>query len=406
MTTSPLISVSDFKIQLTSHYNTELATNTNVFRATAIKKAINLIESIPNDCLDWQTYLSGKFSKTSSILQYITARLAEVKLTATVVKKIAANKEWLKAARHFSPCLKDMPSSELMTYLSEDITKCSGWGPATAKRYIPDDKEINTVGEMLLHCKTNGSESIPATMMSNLIHHAELCVPLNRSTVEEVWKLLGKGVLTVVGSYRRSKMLTKDVDILFTPPNNFSYTCLDTKKSVKYDENKDFYNVIESILKHKDPSFWTHDKLKVSDYLSIGNDRISILCYLPESYDRKYCIHIDFFRAAIGTIGPAFYHHTGPFSYNIKFRKEAKANIIKMIKEKGATQEDIDYVTDNLKVSQHGISIRQWLYDKFSIDFEYEKQIPFTEMESLPEARERAFSESLNIPYVEPSDRT
>lgn len=170
--------------------------------------------------------------------------------------------------------------------IKEDLTNIAGIGSHKANKLIKEGiKKISDITKKKYYSQLNDSTKL-------LINYKpQRCIQHN--DIKKIENLLvGFPNVVIVGSYRRKKEKSRDIDIMIT-----------SNESNKVDE------YINYLIK------------KFSNVLiySKGEDKASLLI---EIYDKKY-YKIDIFRTRFSNKNAMLLYSTGPKDFNIKMRRIA-----------------------------------------------------------------------------------
>jgi DNA polymerase/3'-5' exonuclease PolX len=179
-----------------------------------------------------------------------------------------------------------------------------GVGPIIAKRWVDDS--ILTLADLKKAVK---SSSITLTNMQKygLKFYDELSTPIKRSDVNRVGshiiKLIKPKKAEIVGSYRRQKQTSSDIDIC----------CIDGE----LDRLKALPNVvILSDGSSKTLFLWF-------EFNELPTKRDEVLANIEHSRDIKHVYHVDIIHATSENYGTMLLYSTGSKEFNIQMRKEA-----------------------------------------------------------------------------------
>lgn len=202
------------------------------------------------------------------------------------------------------------------TSVSDDnvakLLKIGNFGSATVGKMVKffEDKGGLPTPEELL----KGTEyKLTAAQTLQLSYYKDITVPIQRPVLEKLnTSLAGLGV--VVGSFRRGKPETKDLDILFIDKTCEEAVGILTKKC----------------------------GVSVLGVLTQGETQSALIVKIP---GRTAAVHLDVFTCKKPYLGSALLHYTGSAAFNIAVRKHVKATFKHKYKDVFLSQNGIQCET-------------------------------------------------------------
>lgn len=297
----------------------------NRFKRDALRKAVDTINNY-----DLEIKSVSQIIKLPAIGKSIVEKITEILKTGTL-EEYELHKDQIDAINN--------------------LTQISGIGSVTANK-IYEQYNIVTIDELNKAVNEQKVKLTPA-QRSGLKHHNEINLRIPRCEIDE-FSLIFNDICkqidpelkhSIVGSYRRLKPDSGDIDVLFVNPKIIS--------SIQVKESR----ILEKIMqKLKDTERFHTDSI-----LSQGSSKVLFIAHI----DNKPARRIDFLMTPKESLATSLMYFTGSKEFNLMARKKA--------------------ISMGLKLNEYG------LFDSHD--------------QRLSTPTEEAIFEHLHIPYLAPNDR-